>query len=174
MEFRSTNPTGYVHYQGDVVSNVAGSSHGVHLSGGSTGGIVTAAGDEANVTLTVSGKGSGVTRIGNSSSPVEIGDSTSAISGIYRYIVQYTSPAVEASSFTVHSTITVAGLTTNAGLVFTPRTDIATPATSTGGRVVIHPYCSTAGELKLVFYNQTASTMSAQSTSRGVLTEFRF
>jgi hypothetical protein len=79
MEFRSTNLNGFVHYQGDVVTNVSsngGSSHGVHLTGGSTGGIVTAAGDEANIALNVGGKGTGPTRIGNSSSPIVFPAST--------------------------------------------------------------------------------------------------
>ena len=173
MEFRSSNGNGYVHYQGDVVAGVA-SSHGVRLSGGSTGGAIAAIGDDANISLSLTAKGSGVTQIGSSVSPVQIGNSTAAIAGIFRYVVEYTPPAVEASSFTALSTITVAGLTTNAGLIFTPRTDIATPAPTTGGRVVIHPYCSTAGELKLVAYNQTGSTIAAQSTARGILTEFRF
>jgi CO/xanthine dehydrogenase Mo-binding subunit len=47
MEFRSTNDNGYIHRQGDIVTNVSSggpinSSHGVHLTGGSTGGIVQA------------------------------------------------------------------------------------------------------------------------------------
>ena len=173
MERRSTHNIGYVHYQGDVIAGV-GSSHGVRLGGGSTGGVVEAFGDDTNVSLTVSAKGSGITQIGSSVSPVQIGNSTSAISGIFRYVVEYTPPAVEASSFTALSTITVTGLTTNAGLVFTPRTDIATPAPTTGGRLLIVPYCSSGGELKLVAYNQTGSTIAAQSTARGILTEFRF
>lgn len=176
MEFRSTNVNGYVHFQGDVVSGVSsggGSSHGVHLTGGSTGGLVTASGDETNIALQVTGKGSGVLQLGSSLSAVQIGDSTSAVSGVFRYVVQYTSPAIEASSFTAHSTITVTGLTTNCGLLFTPRTDVWN-AGSTLARAIIVPFCSTAGELKLMFYNQTGATMSAQSSGRGILTEFRF
>ncbi len=37
MERRSTNVLGYTHFQYDVTAHV-GSSHGVRLSGGSTGG----------------------------------------------------------------------------------------------------------------------------------------
>jgi hypothetical protein len=77
VEFRSTNVFGRVHFHGDVVSNVgnaaAVSSHGVQLSGGSTGGIVTAAGDEANVTLNLTGKGTGAVIVSNSSSPLVYG-----------------------------------------------------------------------------------------------------
>ena len=163
MIFRSTNGR-FTHFGGDVISNVDDSSHGVKLSGGSTGGMVEAVGDDANISLTVRGKGTG---------GVFLGASTAALGGIFLHTVQYTQPAVEASSFAAHSTITVVGLATNSGLIFTPRTDVSDPSPSTLGRVVIVPFCSTAGELKLVFYNQTGSTMSAQSTSRGVLTEFR-
>ena len=61
MEYRSTNANGYVHFQGDVVSNVSSgnainSSHGVRLTGGSTGGIVESAGDETNIALRLGGK----------------------------------------------------------------------------------------------------------------------
>jgi hypothetical protein len=74
VEFRSTNVFGRVHFHGDVVTNVgnaaAVSSHGVQLSGGSTGGIVTAAGDEADVALNLVGKGTGAVIVSNSSSPL--------------------------------------------------------------------------------------------------------
>lgn len=71
MLFRSANGK-FVHYGGDILSNTddPGSSHGVHLTGGSTGGVVTACGDEANVALKLTGKGTGPTQVGNSSSPV--------------------------------------------------------------------------------------------------------
>ena len=84
MEFRSSNVQGYVHFQGDIISNVSSggpqnSSHGVHLTGGSTGGVVTAAGDEANITLNLFGKGTGAVRLGNSSSPVVFPASTTIV-----------------------------------------------------------------------------------------------
>lgn len=63
MEYRSTNPTGYTHWQGDMVSNVA-SSHGVQLSGGSTGAVVEAVGDDGTIELTVRGKSTGAVNIG--------------------------------------------------------------------------------------------------------------
>jgi len=77
MEFRSSNTVGYAHYQGDIISNVSSaavpvSSHGVQLTGGSTGGIVTAAGDETNIALNVLGKGSGPLILGAATAPVTI------------------------------------------------------------------------------------------------------
>lgn len=69
MEFRSSNVTGFVHFQGDVVSNVSsasGSSHGVQLTGGSTGGIVQPAGDEASIGLNIRAKAAGPLNLGTS------------------------------------------------------------------------------------------------------------
>ena len=58
MLFRSTNGK-FTHYGGDILSNTDDSSHGVHLTGGSTGGIVQPCGDEDNIALTVRAKGAG-------------------------------------------------------------------------------------------------------------------
>jgi hypothetical protein len=57
MLFRSTNAK-FTHFSGDLVSNVDDSSHGVKLSGGSTGGVVEPVGDETNIALTLRSKGS--------------------------------------------------------------------------------------------------------------------
>lgn len=100
MEFRSANDVGYQHLQGDLVTNVSSggvqnSSHGVQLTGGSTGGIVTAAGDETNIALNVRPKGSGplnlgvsgagIISIGAAGSTVYISGSTSPFSGFLRF-----------------------------------------------------------------------------------------
>ena len=96
MEFRSTNDK-YTHFLGDVLTNVSSlgiqtSSHGVHLTGGSTGGLVTACGDEANVTLNLTGKGTGAVRLGNSSSPIIFGGSTATWSSGSVLLVGSTAP----------------------------------------------------------------------------------
>jgi len=67
MLYRSS--TGGQHISGDITAGV-GSSHGVQLSGGSTGGLVQAVGDDANVSLTLKGKGTGGVTIGDSSQTV--------------------------------------------------------------------------------------------------------
>lgn len=89
MIYRSTNPTGYSHFGGDVTSNVD-SSHGVQLTGGSTGGIVQPVGDDANISLSLLGKGTGGVVIGNSSQPVTIAGG-SAFKGFFAstYTVQF-------------------------------------------------------------------------------------
>ena len=186
MLFRSTNSK-FTHFQGDILSNVDdGSSHGVQLTGGSTGGIVQPCGDDTDIALTVRGKGAGAvnltssgtftqtsTQIVLSSTRVNVGsNSTTPVSGIQRYVVQFTPPAVEASSWTDLSTITVSGLATNSGLFPSFRTlDIAP---STLGSYSYEMACSTAGELKIRANNHSGSTLSAQATSRFILTEIKF
>ena len=177
MEFRSTNDVGYVHFQGDVISNVSSgyvqnSSHGVHLTGGSTGGIVQPAGDEANISLTVRPKGTGLLALGSTSASVRIGtdstNSTTFFSGVQRYIIQFTPTALSSGPSFNESTITVTGLTTTANLVFTPRTNMT-------GAYSYLVRCSTAAELKFSESNQSASTIgTGESTSRGTLLEFRY
>jgi len=60
MDYRSTG----THYSNDVVAGV-GSSHGVKLAGGSTGGTVQAVGDDTDITLNILGKGAGGVRLGS-------------------------------------------------------------------------------------------------------------
>jgi len=72
MERRSTNAAGrYVHFGGDVTAH-AESSHGVRLSGGTTGGIVEAVGDDTNVTLTLRGQGTGGVVVGAAGQTVTV------------------------------------------------------------------------------------------------------
>jgi hypothetical protein len=68
MDRRSTSAE-YTHFGGDVTAQV-NSSHGVRLSGGSTGGIVEAVGDDTNVSLRLRAQGSGPITIGTSSNAV--------------------------------------------------------------------------------------------------------
>ena len=81
MDYRSTNAR-FVHYGGDITSHIQ-SSHGVQLSGGSTGGIVQAVGDDANISLNILGKGTGSIVLGNSSQSVFVGTSTRALKGAF-------------------------------------------------------------------------------------------
>src|SRR3990167_5598879 len=81
MERRSTNLLGYSHYQYDLTAHV-GSSHGVRLSGGSTGGIVEAVGDDTNVSLTIRGQGTGAVTIGSSGANLFLGGSSVAYQGV--------------------------------------------------------------------------------------------
>lgn len=157
MNNRSTG----VHFGNDLVSNVE-SSHGVRLTGGSTGGIVESFGDDANIALRVQGKGTGPTILGNSSSPVMLGASTTALTP-QRYLVQFTPPALAANAAS-QSTITVTGLTTSAfGMTFTPTSTLSPVYTW-------QVQCVAADELTLRFQNISASSIgTGQSTNRGYL-----
>lgn len=102
MNFPSTNTDGRNPSAGGMVSNVE-SSHGVLLDGGSTGGIVTAVGDDANISLTVRGKGTGGVTIGNSSQTVTVGQGL-AIKGAFSTTFAYAFTALS-SGATVESNI---------------------------------------------------------------------
>jgi hypothetical protein len=165
MNFPSTLTDGANPALGAIVSNVD-SSHGVRLDGGSTGGIVTVTGGDANISLAVAGKGTGFTRLGNSSAVARIGASTSGIAAIERYLVEFTEPDSPASTY-VDSTYTVTGLTTNAVLHFTPRLTLA------AGYTIGDVRCSTADELTIRWVHAGGSTASG-SSNRGTLLAFKF
>lgn len=191
MEYRSSNAG--QHLSNDFVSNV-GSSHGVQLRGGSTGGIVEAVGDDTDISLTVRAKGAGLLNLGNSSNPITVagsslaftsthvnlnstrvslggGASTTAISGFMRVRVDFTVPEIPANDSVLDSTFTAVGLTTNALTLF--NTDAL--ATVVPHTVSIGVRCSTAGEGRLVFRNNAASSIgTGLSTSHGYLGWFNF
>jgi hypothetical protein len=96
MDYRSTNLR-FVHYGGDVTAAIE-SSHGVQLSGGSTGGIVQAVGDDANISLTVRGKGTGGVVIGNSSQTVTLGSGT-GFKGAFSTTLAWTHAAISSGQF---------------------------------------------------------------------------
>lgn len=189
MLFRSTNNK-FTHHQGDFLSNTDdGSSHGVHLTGGSTGGIVQPCGDEANIALRVTGKGTGPTVLGNSSSPVSITgaiNSTGAVSftstqvtitstkvfigasgstaylmGIRRVFVEFTVPVMAINAGAEVGDIAVTGMTTNAVVTMSPRGAL----NSTVAGLLAIGFCSTAGQLHITLQNAgttiSGSTMSA-------------
>ncbi len=94
-------------------------------------------------------------------------NSTTGIAMVQRYTVEFTPPALNASTNS-GSTFTVAGLTTTAVLIFQT-------AGSLSGQYNIVPTCSTAAELRLKFQNIAASTIgTAESTQRGTLLAFLF
>ena len=71
MDFRSTNPAGFVHYGGDIMSG-AQSTRGVLLSSNT----VQAVSDNSTESLDVLAKGTGSVNVGNSSQSVFISGST--------------------------------------------------------------------------------------------------
>src|SRR3990167_4011872 len=77
MEFRNRSGT---HYSGDFTVGV-GSSHGVEITGGSTGGTIRTASDDASAALNIRAKGaSGILNIGTSTGgPIALNGSSVTI-----------------------------------------------------------------------------------------------
>ena len=173
MEFRSTNDQGYTHLKGDLISNVSSggvqnSSHGVHLTGSNTGGIIQAAGDETNIRLIVRGKGSGGVSLGSTA------QSTTALAFIQRYRIDWTVPALSSAGLDASfgdSTVTVTGATTNSIYVFQERVNLN--STNSTGLFVSRVRCSTADEIRITVANGGASTISG-STMSGYLLQVGF
>lgn len=181
MEFRSTNVIGYSHFQGDLVTNV-GSSHGVQISGGSTGGSIFPVGDDANISLTIGSKGTGALNlgstvagapaalgsastgnvtIGSTNSTVFISGSTAPFSGFLRM----TDTAVATPNFAttnamvMETTHAFAGLTTNYFLLAQPQnlsTDCLLAQVFVG---------STAGEIHCRFVKVSTLAVSASTAT---------
>lgn len=171
MQFRSSNSK-FTHFGGDVVSNVDDSSHGVKLSGGSTGGVIEAVGDDDNITLTVRGKGTGNTIIGSTGGQISLNStrttigsgSTFNMSMIQRYFVHFTVPALSSGAADV-STVTVNGLTTNSMLILQSRVQ----PNSTVVGVHVTGRCSTADELVVTYHNNSVSSISGSTQSAYLL-----
>lgn len=158
MLFRSSNSK-FVHYQGDILSNVDDSSHGVHLTGGSTGGVIQPCGDEDNIALTVRGKGTGAVSLGNSSQAVLVGGSTSGLRGVVR--VQSTTVVLADASTEVRmidSTITVTGANSSALIV-------ANEITTDTSLFLVDASCTAANEVVLSWIkpHKLASTESTRT-----------
>ena len=173
MQIRSTNTDGATHFGGSVIAGV-NSSHGVEMRGGSTGGLVTVIGDDANISLSIKSQGTGPINLGDSSNALNINSATTQIGAssttpvrfVQRHVVQFTEPDLAASSW-VDSTYAVTGLTTNATLHFTARMPLA------AGYMVGDVRCSTAAELVIRWVNAGGSTISG-STNRGTLLAFNY
>lgn len=189
MLFRSTNGK-FTHFQGDVLSNVDDSSHGVKLSGGSTGGLIEPCGDEANIALTIRGKGTGPLQLGSTASVLTIGGSgTISIgssggtvnlgsSGGPVFIAGSTVPFLGFMRFTDTAVATPNFATTNAMVMETTHIITGLPAATLGGTTnpyvlavphnlstdcaLLHAYVgSTAGDVHCRFAKVSTLTVAA-------------
>ena len=141
MIYRSTNPDGYVHFGGDVMSG-ANSSRGVLLSSNT----ISPVSDNTNEALVLRGKGDG---------GVIIGNSTSIFGGMNRG--QTTSPLVQLPvSALVYSTLTVPGLGVD-DMLYIARPESSVVSTAIG---MVGYSCTTANEAKIAWLNNLASTAS--------------
>ena len=139
MIFRSSNPEGYAHFGGDVMSG-AHSTRGILLSSNT----IQAVSDNANENLILKGKGTG---------GVIINASTSVFGGINRGESTIAVVALPVSGL-VRSTLTVPGLGVNDMLVV-HRSSVVSTA------IAMTDWTSTAAnEATLSFLNNQASTQS--------------
>ena len=141
MNFRSTNPEGYVHFGGDVMSG-ANSSRGVILSSNT----VSPVSDNDNENLVLRGKGTG---------GVILGTSTSVLGGMNRGTSTMTLVELPASAL-VYSTLTVPGLGVD-DMLYIARPDSTNMSTALG---MVGYSCTAANEAKIAFINNLASTAS--------------
>ena len=143
MEFRSTNPEGYVHFGGDVMSG-ANSSRGVLLSSNT----IQPVSDNSNEDLLIRGKGTGKVFVGNSTTPFSMvfGEST------------YTPPALAASA-QGECTFAAAGISTG-DLIF------CVDFRNTMSTVYLPgmPYVGAADKIHVPVGNVHASTVSGSTT----------
>ena len=160
MLFRSTNSK-FTHFQGDVLSNIDDSSHGVKLSGGSTGGVVEPCGDETNIALTVRGKGSGPLTLGSSGSAVFTGGSTAPFLGFIRF----TDTAVTTPNFAttnamvMETTHTITGVNSS-HFIIANGVNLSTDA----ALVNVYP-ASTAGEVHCRFAKVSTLTVASATAT---------
>lgn len=134
MLFRSTNSK-FTHHQGDFLSNTDdGSSHGIHLTGGSTGGVVQPCGDEADIALRLAPKGSGPLILGTAGG--------GPISLLSSGALTLTSTTVNLTSTTVNvgtsgAVVTVAGGSPFSGFIKFTDTAVGTPNFATTNAMVM-------------------------------------
>ena len=141
MEFRSTNPEGFIHFGGDVMSG-AQSTAGVLLSSNT----ISPASDSSNANLVLRGKGTG---------GVVIGTSTSIFGGMNRG--QSTTALVQLpASALVYSTLTVTGLGVD-DMLYIARPESSVVSTAIG---MVGYSCTAANEAKIAWLNNLASTAS--------------
>lgn len=172
MDRRSTAAE-YTHFGGDITAQ-ANSSHGVRLSGGSTGGIVEAVGDDTNVSLTIRAQGTGTITIGSSGQPVLIGGSTTPFLGMIRFQdTAVTLPDIastNAGASSAVSTHTITGITTGSIVVANLRDDTNSLSIVLGEVSVSR---STAGQVHCQFI-KTDTVAFAATTATITFLAFRF
>ncbi len=144
MNFRSTNPEGYVHFGGDVMSG-ANSSRGVLLSSNS----ISPVSDNAAEDLHLRPKGTGKVNIGSSTSGLKYLATGTALSPLVALPI----------SALVYSTITIPGAVVGDALFLGRSTGMSTALGMAGA------YVSAADEGTYAVINNQASTQSIAALS---------
>ena len=140
MEFRSTNPEGYTHYGGDLMSG-AHCTRGVLLSSNT----IQPVSDNSNEDLHIRGKGTGSVYLNGSTTPVKLVSGESTVT-----------PPDLAAEAGGNCTITISGLSTGDIVLAVDFRNTL----STGYLVSGQPYCDAANHLTIPIHNASASTIS--------------
>jgi hypothetical protein len=151
MEFRSTNPEGFVHFGGDVMSG-ANSTRGVLLSSNT----VSPVSDNSNENLVLKGKGTG---------GVVFGTSTTPFIGIVSGESTMTAPALAANA-QGESTFTATGISTGDLIICVDFRNTLSTSYLPG-----LPYVGAADKIHVPIGNVHASTISA---STGVVVRWSY
>lgn len=141
MNFGSSNPEGYVHFGGDVMSG-ANCTRGVLLSSNT----ISPVSDNANEDLVLRGKGTG---------GVKINASTSIFGGMNRGTSTMSVVALPVSGL-VLSTVTIPGLGVD-DMLYLARPGDTLVSTAIG---MVGYTCTAANEAKVAWLNNQASTQS--------------
>lgn len=187
----------YTHFLGDVISNVD-SSHGVVLSGRSTGGVIEPFGDDTNIGLAIRAKNAAPFTIGESSNAVEVAGSsvrltsthialnstriavssgaqvqigsTAPFGGFIRQVsTGLSTPTVStAMGATGETSVTITGANSSHFVLANP-TNLSTTISIVGARIT-----STANECILTFQKAGSTVDLSPSTFTVNLLVFRF
>ena len=160
------------HFVRGVAANVD-SSHGVKLSEAfgagssvSTGGLVEPIGDDANISLRVRPVGSGLLILGSTLAAVQIGSdstlSTTALSAVQKYLIQYTEPSLSSGPASSFVTITVPNADTAANFVFNP-------VANNTGMGPIQVTCSTTGQVSVLYASGNAAALTGNTNTARIL-----
>lgn len=164
MNFPSTNTDNANAALNDIVSNV-GSSHGVRLTGGSSGGIVEPVGDDANITLRVRGKGTGGVVLGNSSQAVTLAQGL-GVKGFFSTTAAYAFTALS-SGATEEFVFTSTTADINPGDLVS--IELGLPTVSTQTVSLINFRTSTAASSRVVVTLGNITSTAIASTGSGSL-----
>ncbi len=137
MDRRSTSAE-YTHFGGDVTAQ-ANSSHGVRLSGGSTGGIVQSVADDTAAALRVFAQGAGELYLGVAANPVAIVGSSISLASTH---ISLQSTRI---SLSTGSQIQIGSTAPFAGFIRHSDTAIATPDFNTTNAMVIESSVTITG-----------------------------
>lgn len=165
------------------------SSHGVQIEGGSTGGQISAIGDDANISIALYGKGTGRVALGNSSSPVTMlgaqtftadvtistgiivmhGSTAPYLGPIRSHSSNLTTPAFSTAQCEVDSTtFTLTGVNSSHMVVVNP-VNLSTTI------LYSHAYVtSTANQIRMCFSKAPTTVAVGASTFSANVIVFRF